>query len=119
MGLEQTTYNADKGVEEKNFVVRRRSLVQRGREAASDGRPSMPLSTVVMQAGAVTTHRVSAADLARLGAHFGSAVLVVTGDSDIIVHPHNSKVLMAGLKGTLLVLPMAGHGANEQCAEQM
>ena len=96
----------------------RRALVQRGRQAIRDGRKALPFSTVVKQAAAVATHRLASADLARLAAHFGPAVLVVSGDSDIIVHPRNASVLAAGLPGsTLLSLPIAGHGANEQCAD--
>jgi len=40
--------------------------------------------------------------------------LVVTGDEDILVHPRNANRLTDGLRAELIVLPGAGHGANEQ-----
>lgn len=118
--LEQQHSN-DPKASETNEEVFRRALISRGRRAIADGsRNAVPLSTAVKQGLAVATHRLSQADLRALGDHFGPAVLIVTGDSDILVHPHNSTVLASPLdQSTLLTLPAAGHGANEQCAEEV
>lgn len=114
--LEGSSLNPTTGEEESNFVRFRRALIERGKLAQREGNKALPFSTVVKQALAGASHRVSSERLAYLRRHFGDAVLVVTGDSDILVHPRNSGVLAEGLKATLLTLPNAGHGANEQCA---
>jgi hypothetical protein len=75
----------------------------------------------------VTTHRVSSERLESLSASLNGAVCVITGDSDILVHPQNATLIANGLKidpssessGVLMTLPMSGHGANEQWPEEV
>ena len=93
----------------------RRDLIERGNQALKDGSTPLKMKTVIKQALAVCTHRTSDADLKRFSNHFVDAVLVITGDSDILVHESNSEILAKSIKGsTLLRIPNAGHGANEQ-----
>ncbi len=81
-----------------------------------------PISTLLKQGLAVATHNVNSARLNSLASHVNGAVCVVTGDSDILVHPKNAALIADGLKidpnntksGLLLTLPVSGHGANEQ-----
>jgi pimeloyl-ACP methyl ester carboxylesterase len=114
--LEGRSLDPTTGKEESNFVLFRRALIGRGKRAKLEGNKPLPFSTVLKQGLGVASHRVSSDRLASLARHFGDAVLVVTGDSDILVHPMNSEVLAKELNATLITLPNAGHGANEQCA---
>lgn len=102
-----------------NIVTRgdllRRNLIERGKEALKDGSSPLSIKTVIKQAIAVCTHRISNDDMKRFSHHFGDAVLIITGDSDILVHESNSTILANGIKdSTLLKISNAGHGANEQ-----
>eukprot|EP00947_MAST-08B_sp_MAST-8B-sp1_P002556 g2556.t1 len=122
--LEESQADAKTGKVETNYKLLRRSLIARGTRsyeaARAAGVPPFRLTTVLKQAMAVTTHRVSAGDLRRLGEHFGEAALVVTGDSDILVHRRNASILSDGIpEARLVTLPGAGHGANEQCAVEV
>mmetsp|Transcript_3861 Transcript_3861/g.7085 ORF Transcript_3861/g.7085 Transcript_3861/m.7085 type:complete len:329 (+) Transcript_3861:203-1189(+) len=115
--LDQHSYNEDKKKHEPNHAIFRRALIKRGVQAKQAGTPDTKMLTLVKQALAVCTHRVSQEALGALGRHFGQASLVITGDQDILVHQTNSRILKKALKAKLLTLECAGHGANEQHAE--
>lgn len=112
--LDEQVYNQEKDTHETNFHALRRALIARGVQEAQEGAPKPTAWTPVKQTFAVATHRVPTASLQRLQRHFGEAALVVTGDSDILVHHANSGVLKEGLGATLLMIENAGHGAAEQ-----
>jgi pimeloyl-ACP methyl ester carboxylesterase len=120
--LDTTYFNEDKQQHEPYLAKYRRALVQRGKQGVKDGMPDTPLTTVFKQALAVATHRVPADALRRLSRERfqgGQRALVVTGDADILVHHGNATVLRDGLEAHFLLLPGAGHGANEQCAQEV
>lgn len=105
--------------EELNARRLRRALISRGVRGQDKGIKPFPLWTVWRQALAVMTHRVSTSRLAQMRRHFGPHALVITGLDDILVHYENSALLHQELQGGLLLLPGAGHGANEQCADDV
>lgn len=114
--LNDTIFNPTTMETETRGNALRRTLMERGRQALRDGTRPLRLSTIIKQAVAVMTHRLGDRDLRYLSDHFGDAILIVTGDKDILVHGHNSVVLYNGMRpATLLIVPGAGHGANEQC----
>lgn len=117
--LEQRVYNKDKGSYETNYQRMRRTLVARGIAARSDGVPEQSRYSPLKQVFAVMTHRVSDKSLRRMSRHFGDASLVITGNSDALVHHSNAYALRDGLGATLMVLEQAGHGANEQCVDDV
>jgi pimeloyl-ACP methyl ester carboxylesterase len=92
--------NAKTGATEvqPNYTIFRRALIARGRQSRAAGMKPPGAGTLAKQALAVATHRVSAADLRRIGRHFGDAVVVLTGDADILVHAGNASVLAGGIK---------------------
>ena len=113
--LEQKVKHPETGELVTRGDLLRRALIDRGNQALRDGSTPLKIKTVIKQALAVCTHRTSDVDLRRFSNHFGDAVLIVTGDSDILVHESNSEILAKSMKGsTLLRVPNAGHGANEQ-----
>lgn len=67
------------------------------------------------QIRAVVTHRVSAAELARINEAIPK-ITIVTGDRDNLVHPANSKHMKKHMpKADLIVLPDVGHVTVVQC----
>lgn len=122
--LNESSLNPETRQLELNFNRFRRALIVRGQKRLAAGMPALPIATVFKQAVAVATHNVDTSRLSMMGDHFGDAILVVTGDSDILVHQRNSVMLAKGLNADiesrrLLVLPGAGHGANEQCEAEV
>uniref|UniRef100_A0A7S3LMD7 AB hydrolase-1 domain-containing protein n=1 Tax=Aplanochytrium stocchinoi TaxID=215587 RepID=A0A7S3LMD7_9STRA len=117
--LNQITVHEETGEEETYFRKLKRALIQRGVRTRDAGMPPTPISSVVKQAFAVMTHRISNENMRKMSRHFRDAALVITGDSDILVHPQNSATLRSGLRAKLLILPLGGHGANEQFPEKV
>eukprot|EP00510_Aplanochytrium_minuta_P003184 CAMPEP_0184022152 /NCGR_PEP_ID=MMETSP0954-20121128/10423_1 /TAXON_ID=627963 /ORGANISM="Aplanochytrium sp, Strain PBS07" /LENGTH=278 /DNA_ID=CAMNT_0026304447 /DNA_START=166 /DNA_END=1002 /DNA_ORIENTATION=- len=117
--LNQTTVNEETGEEETYFSKLRKALIERGVRNKEAGMQPPAISSLIKQALAVATHRVSNENLKRMSRHFQDAALVITGDSDILVHPQNSNTLRLGLRAKLLILPLGGHGANEQFPEKV
>jgi len=118
--LLETSINPKTEKEELNAKMLRRALISRGARGQEKGIKPFPLWTVWRQALAVLTHRVSASRLQKMKKHFGPrGVLVITGLDDILVHSDNSAALHDALQGGLLLLPGAGHGANEQCVDDV
>lgn len=112
--LEAETPHPDTGVLTKNFKLFRSALIKRGIEDKEKGVPGIKITSVFKQAFAVFSHHVSQSELKEISEKVNGNVLIITGDTDILVHPNNSYRLNHGLGGELLVLPRAGHGANEQ-----
>lgn len=108
--LVEKSLNKETGEMEENFKKFKRALIKRGVKTQADGMPPKKFKTIVKQAMAVNLHSVSKQELQKLGMHFGNASLVITGDSDILVHKNNSYVLAEGLGADLHELPKAGHG---------
>ena len=109
--------------EETNRDRFARVLVNRHARAMQDG--CVPLDTrirgVLQQVPAVVTHYVTYARLGQLKKRAREGLLgllVVTGDADLLVHPRNSRMLAKALGAPLILFGGAGHGANEQCADQ-
>lgn len=117
--LREACIDPTTGKETQRFVLLRRALISRGKQTKKDGMPPLKLLSVIKQGFAVATHHVNETKLRALADHFGDAAIVVTGDEDILVHPENSRKLSGGLGCKLLVLPGSGHGANEQCLEEV
>jgi pimeloyl-ACP methyl ester carboxylesterase len=121
--LKQTSVNPETGRMELNLTRFGGGLQQREKKRQAAGIPDIPLCTIFKQFGSCVSHYVDNSRLKKMGAYFGAGVLVVTGDEDILVNCKNSEMLAHGLivdgksGGQLLVLPGAGHGANEQCAD--
>lgn len=117
--LDKQVYNEEKGEHEPYFRAFRRALIRRGVETTNMGMPPRDVLSLAKQGMAVATHHVSPARLETLAQHFRDAILVITGDKDILVHPGNAYVLRDGLQAHFLELPIAGHGANEQYPEEV
>jgi len=112
--LDGTSPHPETGEPTSNFKLFRSALIRRGVQAVKDGMPPQRFSSIVKQGFAVMTHNVTTSELQALSKLLGGNTLVVTGDEDILVHPRNANRLTDGLRAELLVLPGAGHGANEQ-----
>ena len=102
-----------------NFDIFRKTLIRRALEEKRKGIPVSPVSSVIKQIFAVSTHNVTLDQLAEISKSVNGNVLVVTGDEDILVHMANSRRLHEGLKGELMIFKGAGHGAFEQCANEV
>lgn len=89
-------------------------FADKGREVPGQA----PASTTLMQISAVLTHRVTherCESLRRLGV----PLVVITGDSDVLVRPANSDALSSLLEVPVKVLPGLGHGLTQQDAPQV
>ena len=117
--LDESSPHPETGVQTLNFKLFRSALIRRGMQAKQDGMPAQRFASIVKQGFAVATHNVSREELAHISKELKGNVLVVTGDEDILVHPRNADRLADGLKAELIVLPGAGHGANEQYADEV
>ncbi|GBG31012.1 Protein ABHD8 [Hondaea fermentalgiana] len=102
-----------------NADIVRSVILGRTEASAQEGRKYMDFPIFVKQALAVMTHRVPTQRLKQLGSIL--PVLVVSGDSDILVPDANSHLLAReiGSNAELLLIPGAGHGASEQCADEV
>jgi hypothetical protein len=98
--LRQTSFDSEKQKEIKNAAICGNRLILRGQTGQNMGMPRIPLVTVFRQALAVATHSVSMerlASCAHESFNGGQTALVVTGNSDMLVHPSNSTKLQKGL----------------------
>lgn len=98
----------------KNFKLLRSALIKRGLQDKANGVPGLKISSIMKQAFAVFTHSMSSAELVYITKSLKGNVLVLSGDSDILVHPQNALRLRDELGAELVMIPGAGHGANEQ-----
>ena len=112
--LELESPHPETGVLTKNFKLFRSALIKRGLNDKKNGVPPMRITSIFKQAFAVFGHSVSADELAGIAKSLNGNVLVLTGDADILVHPENATRLRDELNAELVVVPKAGHGANEQ-----
>jgi pimeloyl-ACP methyl ester carboxylesterase len=102
-----------------NFKLFRGALIRRGMQAKQDNMPPQSFLSIIKQGFAVMTHNVSHQELAHISRVLKGNVLVVTGDEDVLVHPRNAERLRDGLGAELVVMKHAGHGANEQYAQEV
>ena len=111
--LAQRAIDPVTGKEDTNENIVARDLMRRHEGYALEP----PLTSIAKQVMAVVTHHVSTSDLAAIARKVNGNVIVVTGDADGLVHPANSHRIAKHMGVTPIVLPGAGHGANEQYAE--
>eukprot|EP01065_Artemidia_motanka_P034919 TRINITY_DN42902_c0_g1_i1.p2 TRINITY_DN42902_c0_g1~~TRINITY_DN42902_c0_g1_i1.p2 ORF type:complete len:413 (+),score=143.46 TRINITY_DN42902_c0_g1_i1:60-1241(+) len=71
------------------------------------------MRTIARQLGAICCHYVSRRRLRRLKAA-GFPILIVSGQQDVLVRPHNSRWMAEWLDAEHLHFRNAGHGVNEQ-----
>jgi pimeloyl-ACP methyl ester carboxylesterase len=112
--LERESAHPDTGEPTKNFKLFRKALIKRGLEDKKNGVPGLRITSIFKQAFAVFGHSVSAQELSGIAKGLNGNVLILTGDTDILVHPQNAYRLRDELKSELVVIQGAGHGANEQ-----
>jgi len=117
--LNQTNFNEEKGEHETNLEKFKRTFILRGKRSREAGAPATPALTIFKQMFAVTTHCISHADLELMSRHFGHSGLVISGDQDVLMHHSNSEILHKGLKGRYLLFEGAGHGVQEQFANEL
>jgi pimeloyl-ACP methyl ester carboxylesterase len=98
----------------KNFKLMKSALVKRGLQDKLNGVPGLRITSVIKQALAVFSHSVRREEFQAISQNLHGNVAVLTGDADILVHPANAERLREDLQAGLLIVPGAGHGANEQ-----
>ena len=104
-----------------NFTRMGRALLERALQARVDGCPPSKLRSIIHQVPAAMLHYMSyerLGRLRRLREEGRMELLVVSGDADILVHIRNSQCIAKALDCPLLTLHGAGHGAQEQCAQE-
>ena len=102
-----------------NFHICKEILMNRALEEEKKGIPLPSAFSMLKQTFAVMTHNVTTTQLEEISNSVNGNILVVTGDEDILVHMQNSVRLNETLKGKMMVLKAAGHGAYEQYAPEV
>jgi len=97
----------------------KKTLIRRALAEREKGIQAPPLTSVMKQVLAVISHNVPKEELDAIATSVNGNTLVITGDDDILVHSANSVRLHDGLKGRLVWIKGAGHGAFEQSHQQV
>jgi len=82
--------------------------------------PATPFKTAIRHLSAVLTHKVGRKRfhvIKEAGCNF--PILVMTGDSDTLVPPENSKILARMLGVEPIVVKNSGHGLHLQCSAEV
>lgn len=117
--LQSQSPHPETGEQVSNFRILRTALIKRGLQDRDKGVKGFRVSSIFKQALSVFTHSCSMEELENIAKSVNGKVIVITGDEDILVHPYNADRLHKGLKGEMVVIPKAGHGANEQASDQV